>query len=131
MAAGRDPSSLILLLGALAPYLFVASSGHRAMRFVAPVLPAAAWLAARGISGIMKGQRAVGVVQGAVFARAALGSLLVIRLFFVDSRRERLEPLIAAIPKTSSHRIEFQNLGWTAVWWRTASDLTDHTNQAR
>ena len=50
---------------------------------------------------------------------------------FVDSRRERLEPLIAAIPRTSSHRIEFQNLGWTAVWWRTASDLTGHTNQAR
>jgi Dolichyl-phosphate-mannose-protein mannosyltransferase len=87
-AAGREPSSLILLLGAVAPYLLVASSGHRALRFLAPVLPAAAWLAARGISGIIRDRKAAGVVQGTMFARAALGSLLVIRLFFTDSRRE-------------------------------------------
>jgi hypothetical protein len=102
VAAGREPSSLILLLGAMAPYLFVASSGHRAMRFVAPVLPAAAWLAARGISGIMKGQRAGGVIQGAVFARAALGSLLVIRLFFVDSRREAERWIESHVPVGST-----------------------------
>ena len=38
--AGAWPPSLAL--AALAPYLLVASSGHRAMRFLAPALPAAA-----------------------------------------------------------------------------------------
>jgi hypothetical protein len=101
-AAGREPSSLILLLGAVAPYLLVASSGHRAMRFLAPALPAAVWLAARGIAGIVRGRRDASLVRGTVFARAALGSLLVIRLFFTDSRREAERWIESHVPVGST-----------------------------
>jgi SAM-dependent methyltransferase len=50
---------------------------------------------------------------------------------FVDSRRERLEPLMAAIPEASSQRIEFEDVGWTAIWWRTTNDFGKPTNHAR
>jgi hypothetical protein len=101
-AAGREPSSLILLLGAVAPYLLVASSGHRAMRFLAPAFPAAAWLAARGISGIVRGARDAAIVRGTVLARAVLGSLLVIRLFFKDSRGEAEHWIESHVPVGST-----------------------------
>jgi hypothetical protein len=101
-AAGKDPRSLILLLGAVGPYLLVASSGHRAMRFLAPMLPASAWLAARGIAGILPRPRTASFVSGTVFARMALGSLLVIRLFFTDSRREAARWMESHVPAGST-----------------------------
>ena len=89
VAAGRtaagDGAAAVLLAGLLAPYLLVASSGHQALRFLAPALPAAAWLAAVGLSALRSAAaRRAGTVL--VLARAALGSVLVVRLFFVDSR---------------------------------------------
>jgi hypothetical protein len=66
------------------PYLLVASSGHQALRFLAPALPAAAWLAALGLAALPARVRAP--VRWVVAARAALAALLIVRLFFVDSR---------------------------------------------
>ncbi|WP_162161298.1 class I SAM-dependent DNA methyltransferase [Afipia birgiae] len=65
-------------------------------------------------------------VPAALAAMQRLGKACFVS--FVDSRRERLEPLIAAIPHVSWHRIEFQDLGWTAVWWRTTRDFSNHIN---
>jgi hypothetical protein len=78
-------AALVVALAALAPYALVASSGHRAMRFLAPALPAAAWLAALAVAQVRdaRGRR---LVSAALVARAALGAVLVVRLFFVDSR---------------------------------------------
>jgi hypothetical protein len=98
----RDPSASILLLGAVAPFLLVASAGHRAMRFLAPMLPATAFLAARGLSGALQSRRARHIVGGAVLARAVLGSLLVVRLFFTDSRREAERWIEAHVPAGST-----------------------------
>jgi hypothetical protein len=94
----RGPTSLIVVLGAVVPYVLVASSGHRAMRFLAPMLPAVALLAARGISAIFPSRGAASLVPGAVFARAALASVLVIRLFFKDSRQEAQRWLESHVP---------------------------------
>jgi len=80
-----DARALVMLLAALAPYFLVASSGHRAMRFLAPVLPAAAWLAALCLVSVPSA-RVARLVTLVVVARAALGALLVVRLFHVDSR---------------------------------------------
>jgi hypothetical protein len=80
-----DRPALVLLLAALSPYLLVASSGHQAMRFLAPVLPPAAWIAALGLRALIW-PKARPWVSGLVAARAGLGTLLVLRLFFVDSR---------------------------------------------
>jgi hypothetical protein len=89
VAAGRagagDGAAAVVLASLLAPYLLVASSGHQALRFLAPALPAAAWLAAMGLGALPSAAaRRAGAVL--VLARAALGSVLVVRLFFVDSR---------------------------------------------
>jgi MFS family permease len=75
----------VVVLAALAPYLLVASSGHRAMRFLAPALPAAAWLAALALTSI-PAPRMRRILTAAVVARSAVAALLVVRLFFVDSR---------------------------------------------
>jgi hypothetical protein len=83
-ALRRDPAALVLGTGLLVPYLLVASSGHRALRFVAPALPAAAWVAALGLAALPARVRAP--IRWLVAARAALGAVLVVRLFFVDSR---------------------------------------------
>jgi hypothetical protein len=85
-ARGGDRLALLPLLAALGPYLLVASSGHRALRFLAPALPGAAWLAALALASIPR-PTLRRVATGAVLARAALASLLVVRLFHVDSRR--------------------------------------------
>ncbi len=79
------PLALVVALAALVPYLLVASSGHRALRFLAPALPAAAWLAALALAAVPPA-RARRLLTAAVVARAAIASLLVVRLFFVDSR---------------------------------------------
>jgi len=89
VAAGRaragDGAAALLFTGLVAPYLLVASSGHQAMRFLAPALPAAVWLAAMGLAALPSAAaRRAGAAL--VLARAALGSVLVVRLFFVDSR---------------------------------------------
>jgi hypothetical protein len=84
-ALGGDATATVLLSALLAPYLLVASSGHQAMRFLAPALPAASWLAAMGLAGLPSAAaRRAGAAL--VLARAAVGSALVVRLFFVDSR---------------------------------------------
>ena len=49
----REPRRARAAAAALvAPYLLVAASGHQALRFLAPVLPAAAWLAAIGLAAL-------------------------------------------------------------------------------
>ena len=83
-ALRRDPAALVLGSALVTPYVLVASSGHQALRFLAPVLPAAAWLAAIGLAALPA--RAAPVVRWVVTLRAALGALLIVRLFFVDSR---------------------------------------------
>jgi hypothetical protein len=84
-AARRDAAALVLLAAAVAPYVLVASSGHRAMRFLVPALPAAAALAALALRALPERRLRVPLVA-LVLARAGLGALLVLRLFFVDSR---------------------------------------------
>jgi hypothetical protein len=84
-ASARDRVAVVLLAAFLAPYLLVASSGHQALRFLAPVLPAAAWLAAMGLA-VLPSAAARRAAALLVLGRAALGSVLVVRLFFVDSR---------------------------------------------
>ena len=95
--AHRSRKPLILALALLAPYLLVASSGHRAMRFIAVAWPAAAWLAAAVLVAI-KDRRARLVALGGVLARTAAAALLVTRLFFVDSRILAARYLEANVP---------------------------------
>ncbi|HSD25842.1 MAG TPA: hypothetical protein VLL75_01000 [Vicinamibacteria bacterium] len=84
--AGRGSrAALVVALAALGPYALVASSGHRALRFLAPALPAVAWLAALALASV-RGTPARRLLTAAVVARAAVAAALVIRLFFVDSR---------------------------------------------
>jgi hypothetical protein len=85
-ALRRDRLRAVVLLAGVAPFLLVASSGHHALRFLAPAFPAAAWLAGLGLSALPS-PRLRPWVSGAVLARAAVGALLVVRLFYVDSRR--------------------------------------------
>lgn len=89
VAAGRalrgEARWLVWLTAALAPYLLVASSGHRAMRFLAPALPASVTLVGAGLSALRPLALRHGLA-GLLFARAALGTVLLLRLFFVDSR---------------------------------------------
>src|SRR5262249_51998277 len=84
-AVRKDAAALVLLAAALAPYALVASSGHRAMRFLVPAWPAAAALAALALRA-MPAPRLRAPLGALVLARAALGVALVLRLFFVDSR---------------------------------------------
>jgi hypothetical protein len=77
----------VLAAGLLAPYLLVASSGHQALRFLAPAFPAAAVLAALGTLS-MPSVPIRRAAAGLLVARAAFASLLVVRLFFVDSRAQ-------------------------------------------
>jgi hypothetical protein len=96
-AIARDRVAVVLLSAFLAPYLLVASSGHQALRFLAPVLPAAAWLAAMGLAVVPSAaaRRAAALL---VLGRAALGSVLVVRLFFVDSRLAARRWIEAHVP---------------------------------
>jgi hypothetical protein len=95
--ARTEGKPLILALALVAPYLLVASSGHRALRFLAVAWPAAAWLAAAALNAIGD-HKARMVAQVAVLARAAAAALLVSRLFFVDSRILAARYLEANVP---------------------------------
>jgi hypothetical protein len=55
------------------------------LRFLAPALPAVVWLAALALASV-RGARPRRLLTAALLARAAVASLLVVRLFFVDSR---------------------------------------------
>jgi hypothetical protein len=91
-------TALVVALAALAPYALVASSGHRALRFLAPTLPAAAWLAGLALS-VIPSARSRRLLTAAVVGRAALGAALVVRLFFVDSRLLAERWLEAHVPR--------------------------------
>jgi hypothetical protein len=93
---------LVVALAALAPYALVASSGHRAMRFLAPVLPAAAWLAALALASLPR-RRARRLLTTALLARSAVAAVLVLRLFFVDSRLRAERWMEAHVPFTGDH----------------------------
>jgi hypothetical protein len=97
LRGGRAP--LVVLAAALAPYALVASSGHRALRFVAPALPGLCWLAGLALAALPRGRR---LATALVAGRAALGTLLVLRLFFVDSRIRAAEWMGANIPPGAS-----------------------------
>jgi hypothetical protein len=95
-ALRRDPVALVLGTAFVTPYLLVASSGHQALRFLAPTLPAAAWLASVGLAALPARVREPG--RWLVAGRAALGTLLIVRLFFVDSRQMASRWLAAHTP---------------------------------
>ncbi|HEU0108855.1 MAG TPA: phospholipid carrier-dependent glycosyltransferase [Vicinamibacteria bacterium] len=92
-----DRAAAVAFSAAVAPYLLVASSGHQAMRFLAPALPAAALCAALALRAIPP-PPARATLAGLVLARAALGTALVLRLFFVDSRYAAARWLEANVP---------------------------------
>ncbi len=115
VAAGRtlagDGTAAVLAAALLAPYLLVASSGHQALRFLGPALPAAAWLAAIGLAAVRASaaRRAATVL---VLARAALGSALVVRLFFVDSRLAAQRWIEAHVPAGATVDLIANNPGY-------------------
>jgi hypothetical protein len=80
-----DRAVVVIALAAVSPYLLVASSGHRAMRFVVVAIPAAVWLASLTLASV-RDVRTRRLLTAAVAARSAVAALLVVRLFFVDSR---------------------------------------------
>ena len=107
----RDRKSAVLAAGAIAPYLLVAASGHQALRFLAPAFPAAAVLAALGILSlpVVSIRR---VAAGLVLVRAAVAALLVVRLFFVDSRAQATRWLEANVPPGATIDLIANNPGY-------------------
>jgi hypothetical protein len=102
-ALRRDEGAVaatVIATAAVAPYVLVSASGHQALRFVTPALPAAAWLAAIGLSALPR--RVASVARPLVAARAALATALVVRLFFVDSRLLASRWLAANVPAGST-----------------------------
>jgi len=106
-----DGAAVVALTAALTPYLLVAASGHQAMRFLAPAFPAAAWLAALGLAAIPS-RPARRAALFLVTARAALGALLVVRLFFVDSRVLAARWLRENVPAGSTVDLIANNPGY-------------------
>jgi Dolichyl-phosphate-mannose-protein mannosyltransferase len=96
-AVHQGRKSLLVALAFVAPYLLVASSGHRALRFLAPAWPAAAWLAAGALASL-RDSRVRWLATIAVVARAGAAALLVTRLFFVDSRLQAARFLEKSVP---------------------------------
>jgi hypothetical protein len=85
------------LAATAAPYVLVATSGHRAMRFLVPALPGAVLLAAAALDALPS-PRLRAPLTIAVLGRAALGAVLVVRLFFVDARLVAGQWLAAHVP---------------------------------
>lgn len=88
---------MVVLLAAAAPYLLVASSGHRAMRFLVPAFPAIAVLAGWGLGAVPR-PSVRRPLTGLVLLRLAVAALLVDRLFLVDSRRLAERWMAAHVP---------------------------------
>jgi hypothetical protein len=112
--AARSRKPLVVALAFAAPYLLVASSGHRAVRFLAPAWPAAACLAAAGLAFLLviwKG-RLGRLITALVLARSALAALLVVRLFFVDSRRLAAGFLETHVPRGATIDLIANNAGY-------------------
>jgi hypothetical protein len=106
-----DRAAAVVLGAAVAPYLLVASSGHQAMRFLIPALPAAALAAALALRTIPP-PRTRAPLAGLVLARAALGTALVVRLFFVDSRYGAARWLEANVPADAAVDLIANNPGY-------------------
>ena len=107
----RDRLCPVLIAGAIAPYLLVAASGHQALRFLAPVFPAATILGALGLMSIPRDFARHGAI-GIVIARSALASVLVVRLFFVDSRAAAARWLEANVPAGETIDLIANNAGY-------------------
>ena len=106
-----DAASLVALTAAIAPYVLVSASGHQALRFLAPAFPAAAWLAALGLAALpVRRTRAAAIVF--VVLRLALGSVLVVRLFFVDSRIGAARWLESHVPPGATVDLIANNPGY-------------------
>jgi hypothetical protein len=110
-AVQGDRAAAVVVGAAVAPYLLVASSGHQAMRFLVPSLPAAAVLAALALRAIPS-PRARAPVTTLVLARASLGSVLVLRLFFVDSRYAAARWIEAHVPAAETVDLIANNPGY-------------------
>jgi dolichyl-phosphate-mannose-protein mannosyltransferase len=110
-ALRRDGAALVLLAGAVAPYLLVASSGHRAMRFLVPALPAAAALAALALRAIPAPRMRI-PLAALVLARAAIGAALVLRLFFVDARLQAARWIEVHVPAGETIDVITNNPGY-------------------
>jgi hypothetical protein len=111
----RSRVALVVALAALAPYALVASSGHRAMRFLVPALPGAAWLAALALTrplARVKSARARRLVTAAVLLRAAVATALVVRLFFVDSRLLAERWMEANVPRGATVDVVTNHAGY-------------------
>jgi hypothetical protein len=93
-----DRTVVVVTLAAVSPYLLVASSGHRAMRFVAVAIPAMAWLASLTLA-IVRDGRVRRLLTAGVVARTAIAALLVVRLFFVDSRLRAERWMAVHVPR--------------------------------
>lgn len=110
-AVKGDRAVAVVVSAAVAPYLLVASSGHQAMRFLVPALPAALLLAALALRTLPPPPLRA-ALAGLVLARAALGALLVVRLFFVDSRYAAARWLDAHVPATTPVDLITNNPGY-------------------
>jgi len=106
-----EAAAAVALTAALAPYLLVSASGHQAMRFLAPAFPAAAWLAALGLSALPS-PPARRVAATLVLARLGLAAALVVRLFFVDSRIAAARWLEAHLPPGAAVDLIANNPGY-------------------
>jgi hypothetical protein len=106
-----DGAAVVAAAAVLAPYLLVSASGHQALRFLAPAFPAAAWLAAMGLAALPS-RPARGAAILLVVARAALGAVLVVRLFFVDSRIAAARWLEAHVPLGATIDLIANNPGY-------------------
>jgi dolichyl-phosphate-mannose-protein mannosyltransferase len=110
-ATRGDRAAAVVFSAAVAPYVLVASSGHQAMRFLVPALPAAALAAALALRTIPP-RRTWAPLAGLVLARAALGAALVVRLFYVDSRYAAARWLEANVPATATVDLIANNPGY-------------------
>jgi Dolichyl-phosphate-mannose-protein mannosyltransferase len=110
-AVRKDAAALVLLAAAISPYLLVASSGHRAMRFLVPALPAAVALAALALRAV-PAPRVRAPLIALVLARTALGAALVLRLFFVDSRLLAARWIEANVPARDAIDLIANNPGY-------------------